>query len=670
MQQVKKIVGFFYFTLTALLLVGLIGSCSTNPNYDGPKDGMGPYDGPGGGPGGGNMNLKLKCNLKNAAAVGASGGGGAGAPRRFRVESSTNGDLVKIKADGSTEGALSFENLDGSAFSGFMMPPVSFLSLGDDGSVYVCFQNSFSINVGTIQFIRMYTNDTYDVLWPLDPTNYNWNTTGSVRTWQYWGMDSDPLVRGSDGKLYFIVNNNSSGKMNDAIYVYDPSTASKPVKKTPDGVTMSIDSFMVDALGHVIIKSGGNNSGSSTASWMRYYTPGFIGYGNIYYSSVSTTWVRGYIPSPSGTSLVLNGNNIRGMNGLIRVNLIDMTNATYNLLFANSYNSGWVNLIKWSGNTMGSGMELFDQGTNSSFFWNSQITNPTSTAATIPNTNYTLIWTNAFVIDSIDTNWDYPTYTNFWTNGHWNYYQATNGYAVYYILTNTILQKIKSLYMVDSPPLYTSISYFTTNSLNAISGEVSGPNGNQLTFLSNHFTGKLTSQWLTEQNLTYFNTDNFGTMVYMQDNSLYGLYAPSWWGGGGGGGSSDQSTVIYRILDNTGSFNLAKVPLGHGNAFPSLFKIVGKYLYYRYAQLDGGGQETGWHKLARIDMTTGVEEEIGSGMSANFEITSYDVAPDNFTLYVSGVDSYQNVALTYKVLMPSMTTTLVPGKLFNKIKAF
>jgi len=250
-------------------------------------------------------------------------------------------DLVKIKEDGTLENAISFGS------NGGWSPTVSFISVGSDKSVYICFQNMYSSwNDSTqtsvnIQFVRVYPDNHFDVLWPLNPTNYSYNTDGNVCTWTWVGMDSDPLQKGDDGQLYFKVQCFSSTGTSDYIYSYDPVAGGKPVLRSPANGSFSFESFKVDSQKHLYIKSSGMSS-----NYLRYYTQGVTAATNIYYSSDSNTWVRGYTPNKSGDALILNGYNINGMSGIIQAKLQATGTPTYDLLYSSGTNMSYIQLAQ------------------------------------------------------------------------------------------------------------------------------------------------------------------------------------------------------------------------------------------------------------------------------------------------------------------------------------
>ena len=129
----------------------------------------------------------LKFNVNNAKAIAGFSGNASKAFNINRASISrafSLDELMKIKEDGTLESAITFlEN------NSNWTPDISFISIGSDKSVYICFSTPFqewtSDNNGkttmtAIQFVRIYPDNSYDVLWPLSPSNYNQSTDGVV----------------------------------------------------------------------------------------------------------------------------------------------------------------------------------------------------------------------------------------------------------------------------------------------------------------------------------------------------------------------------------------------------------------------------------------------------------------------------------------------------------
>lgn len=519
--------------------------------------------------------------------------------------------LVKFLEDGTIASVIETE-------TGGSVPQVAFITTGDDGSIYVGFDYMWWIWTGTgssgIQFLRIYPESTeYDVLWPPANTD-DLNTVGNISLWGWWGMEQDPLVKGPDGSLYFKVEKWSSNSMENNIYRYDPDVGGDPVQVTPENATLSISTFMVDAKEHLFFQSEGWDAG--TASYLRYYTGDAVGYKTVYYSSDQDAWIRGYVTNPTGDFLVINGQNIRGMNGIIKVSNLDYvlpeTAPTYQLMYGDANNGNWIRLYKYYADSWVNNTELIDQKADSSFEWRDDV--KTS--------------------DDVDI--------------------------------NKIYTKIQPFFY-NAPAVVIGKEDFVTGSLDIIeSGRslCSWITDYPEEFLRTYFTGDLFKDWLTDNNMTDLYFSNIGTMLWASDGSLYGLYDSGWWGMDSGG------TKIVKLLNSSGNRDLAVVDLDHGDEEPSMIKIEGDYLYYRYAVLDLYGEESGLHQLARLNITSGSEIEIlPTELNDSIEIVSYDVSSSNDQVYFVGAEPQTNEIINGKINITAGTWDEIDTTLkFGNIK--
>lgn len=548
-----------------------------------------------------------------------------------KARSSSLAALVKIMDDGTLASAIKFSSNSG------WTPDIAFISVGDDKSVYICFSNMYTTwnsdnTQSNVQFVRVHPDNTYNVIWPPDPANYNYNTTGQVNTWTWVGMDTDPLQRGADGKVYFKVSTYAGSSNNDSIYTYDPTAGGAATLRTPANGTLSIESFMVDSAKHLFIKSTAYG-GSGTASYLRCYSSGVTAPLNIYYTSTSSDmWVRGYETTPTGNALILNGQNINGLSGIMRANITSPSTVTYDLLYPSGINYTYISLVQW--------------GTS----------------------------TNAQAI----VDYDYTNYT-------WDPSVLTNG-----VLDQTkLLAKVAGYYFGSvsiSPSNFATLAGLTSTQMGDYSlvwpwantagtGNTFGSAfGNSVSnyaqqFLRYYFTGTLMQDYLAAQNLQNIDLSNVGSMIWNGDGSLYGLYDSSWWSGTGPTG-----TKVLKLLDSSGNIALASVDLAHGTQKPSKIKFDNGYLYYRYSIMNGSA-ETGYHKLARLNIGTKVEEELMSTdpylASTNLEVESYDVSSDGATVYFSALDYSTNNTIFGKIDMATKAYTAIPADAtYNTVKTF
>jgi hypothetical protein len=304
--------------ILVVLLVSLLASCALIPL-------LGSFLGISG--------QRISFDLTGAKAVGGANtmdgralvAGAAGA------KNVTDNSLVKIMENGDIESIISISGPGG------WSPEVAFISVGSDESIYICFTGTWGTDRGLVQFIRVYNEPgyPYDVIWP--PVGEDW-TAGMVNTWNWWGVDTDPLAKGDDGKLYFKVQKSNGMYQEDVLYCYDPSTKAPVTSVTPEGMNLAIERFLVDGKGHVFIQSLNGGYNGNSASFMRYYTPGVTSPKNIYYSSNGSIWVRGFVSDPAGNFLIINGWNIPSgsgttMSGIMKATIVSASEVTYAPLY-------------------------------------------------------------------------------------------------------------------------------------------------------------------------------------------------------------------------------------------------------------------------------------------------------------------------------------------------
>ena len=530
--------------------------------------------------------------------------------------------LVKFLEDGTIASVIETDGNMG------WTPNIAFITTGDDGSIYVGFDSMWWIWTGNessgVQFIRIYPNSDYDVLWP--PSTFEAgeeDETGQISVWGWWGMEQDPLVKGADGKLYFKVETWGFNSTSHKIYRYDPEEAVDPVEITPEKASLFIDTFMIDNDNHLFIQSGGNYDADSSA-YMRYYTEGETGYKTIYYSSDQDTWVRGYTTSPNDSFLILNGSNIRGMNGIIKVTDLDADSPSYEIMYSNANGGGnWIQLINYSNDSWENNTELIDRDSDlygeSAYAWRSDV---------------------------------------------------KDGFGD--VDKSKILLKIGP-YFYETPTFKDAAAeaYFT-GPLSGVDAGSSNSNplwqrmeSDPVELLKEYFNGQLFSEWLDDNNMTDLYFDNIGSMLWASDGALYGLYDSGWWSGGDAAG-----TKVIRLLNSSGDRDLDVISLANGDRKPSMIKIEGDYLYYRYAVLDGMDAETGLHQLSRIKITTGVESEIlPLDLMNKIEIVSYDTSSDNSEVYFVGADPQTNEMINGKINVADRTWQKIDTTLrFGNIK--
>jgi len=550
---------------------------------------------------------------------------------------SSLGDLVKINEDGTLETALSFVSSDYNSWK----PTVSFISVGSDKSVYICFSSMYQSWDDTtidpecvsVQFVRVYPDNHFDILWPLNPKSYSYETDGQVCTWTWEGMDSDPLQKGDDGQLYFKVQTYTSNSTSDSIYSYDPTVGGKPVLRTPANGNLSIDSFKIDSQNHLFIKSASYNNSSS---YMRYYTQGITAPGTIYYSSDSSLWVRGYTPNKSGNALILNGYGINGMSGIIRANLQTTGNPTFDLLYSSDMSYNYIQLFQsgYGGSTCPT--SIVKENPIGFYSWDSSVV----TAGSLDKAK--------LLARIAPLYYGTPTISD----ENFNLLKSVTDLNVSQTAINEIQNANGDIVssLVKDQPLYYIISNY--------------PNG----FLRRYFGGQFMADWFSSKGLTNFDIGNVANLIWGADGSLYGIYNSSCYFA-----SSDNSTYVLKLLDSAGNKALNIVSLVNGKCKPSKIKIVGDYLYYRYSVMNGTN-ETGFHKLARFNISTSKEEEVFTDSSLsgkNVELLSYDVSSDNSTMYISALDYATNAVIFGKINLATKQFAQIPANTsYGTIRTF
>jgi hypothetical protein len=539
----------------------------------------------------------ISFDISGAAAIAGSSGearslAAKSGDSQARLLDSEEAALVKIMSDGTIESALEVD--------GGYVPDIAFISIGDDQSVYVCFEYYFTPGVlgngPPIQFVRIFPDTSeYDILWP--PQNGE-APIGQIDVWNWWGFDQDPIVKGPNNKLYFKVSEWNHTQTCEHIYEYDPATRQAPIRVTPEKANLYIETFTVDAKGHIFIQSASWDD--TSGSYLRYYSPGYDGYKNIYYTSDDSIWVRGYLPNATGDYLVINGYNIRGMDGIIKVNVIGPNEVTYEPLYTN--NSDWFHLYTSYYNNWENNTEIIDQ------------INSGSTSAS------DFAWRDDVKTSDV-------------------------------VDIDKILAKIQP-YFYDTPTVKTGMESYVTGPLDIVDSGKALWNWIYYCaeeFFDTYFDGQLMKDYLDGKGLSSYQFDNIGAMLWASNGSLYGLSDTSWWG------SSISGTQVVRLLNSAGERDLDVIDFTHGDQVPTAIKIVGDVVYYRYAILDGYGQETGLHRLARIDLADESEEEVMPALIPDIEVIDYDVSDDNKSLYFIGANPQTNEIINGKINLVTKT---------------
>ena len=592
-----------------------------------------------------NPDSSLKVNYGAAVAVAGIGSDTIGTSSKSALRSKLAEDedalLVQILANGTIEPMLTVGETRN-------QPKVAFMSVGNDGSVYVGFESFYEyVNYEPfsriyIQMVRIYPEgETYDVIWPIE-YQYAWEDSPSfemIEVWNWWGMEKSPMVKGPDGELYFKVGTPEGGS---SIFMYDPDTPGTPASRvTPEGAKLVITAFSVDSEGRLFIQN--EDTWAADATYLRYYTPDVQGYNNIYYSSDSDTWVRGYSVNPTGTFMILNGQNIRSMNGIIKVNILGAQDVTYEIIYSNANNNiNWIRL--------------------STSYWDD--------------------WENGTeIIDNISPAWDAASF-------EWRDDVKTTGVVDIDKIIQKIFPYFNSLpsiktgnitaYANSADVTGTSVSYqeyITGDLVREYSDGVDrlplwrwiADDGHVEQFLNLFFDGQLFKDWLVANGMNNINFNFVGSMLWTTTGSLYGLYNPDWWDS-----VSSDGTKILKLLDETGNRDLQVVDILFGDANPSMMKIRENSIYYRYAMLDTDDEETGLHGLAKFDVSVESSTEIIPSNLVDFpdiEILDYDVSSDESQIYFLGANPFTNEVINGKIDVPAGTWELIDSTIrFSDIK--
>jgi len=123
-------------------------------------------------------------------------------------------------------------------------------------------------------------------------------------TW-YGNDDYKPVTFDGSGNLYFVWEDWSGGDNVQVLYRYSPSTH-QATALTAQLSGYQYQSFSVDPGGSRLFVQGQRASYSGTASsfFRMYPSSDMTNPKTVYYSSAQDVWVRGYIMSPDGSSVV------------------------------------------------------------------------------------------------------------------------------------------------------------------------------------------------------------------------------------------------------------------------------------------------------------------------------------------------------------------------------
>ncbi len=266
--------------------------------------------------------------------------------RSIARQASDQYGLVKVLEDGTVEMAITLPD-------GIWMPRVLFLAtspIEGNKDVYVAFESSISywdetnntqVDIGS--FLHIKEDGTYNSI--ITKSN------GRVKNYSWYGNDNyKPISFDSSGRLFYVFESWGTSSSSDQLFVYDPSTKENtPITPALSGTQFT--NFEVSSDGLRLFVQGDRYSGNSKASFFSMYPVNDVENPvRVFYSSNSNTWVRGYKVSPANASpqnVILNGYNIRGINGLLRANVVSDQKLTYEPLFDSSTDWFQVDYNEW-----------------------------------------------------------------------------------------------------------------------------------------------------------------------------------------------------------------------------------------------------------------------------------------------------------------------------------
>lgn len=269
----------------------------------------------------------LKFNLTGAKAVGTSG-----------INASRGGDdefaLIKILSDGSIEPAMEIsEDQWFPAVRFIAKSPISqdlFISFEED--IFISYQKSDQEwgveNCGN--FLHVLPDGTYYIIC----INENGNMGNVMNETWYGDDDFKPVVFDSAGNAYFIKHSFLNGKQITVLCKYDVASHST-TDLTVAIPGYSYESIQITSDGAYLFVKGCYSGSSASSDFFRMYpisnmdTPM-----NIAYSSNNTTWVKGYKIDPESRFLIMNGNNIRGITGILKAGNFSAQKLTYTAIYS------------------------------------------------------------------------------------------------------------------------------------------------------------------------------------------------------------------------------------------------------------------------------------------------------------------------------------------------
>lgn len=246
--------------------------------------------------------------------------------------------LVKVLEDGTVELAMQ-------APDNVWLPEVNFIAIDpnpNDRNVYVSFQHDLWLGwddeaqqeIRLSSFLHIRPDGTYYEVLP-DQRD------GRVATYSWWGNESyKPVSFDGNGNIYFVYQRWASNGEVNVLYRYNPDTQ-QATALTAQLTGFHYESFQVNPEGNRLFVQGRRYTAGGEATFFRIFDVNdMTNPRTVFYSSGNDVWIRGYTITPDGQELIMNGYNIRGINGIIRATVDADLEVTYDSLF-DSNTSDW-----------------------------------------------------------------------------------------------------------------------------------------------------------------------------------------------------------------------------------------------------------------------------------------------------------------------------------------
>ena len=315
---------------------------------------------------------------------------------------------------------------------------------------------------------------------------------------------------------------------------------------------------------------------------------------NIFYSSSGDTWVRGFKISPDGSYVILNGYNIRKMNGILKVDITSNSELVYNKIYDS--NSNYYYPIY--GDTDWGKNGLFSEN-NETYSWNEHwYTNQDKTTGTL---DY-----NAIINDISSF---YTTSVDFFYNG------KRGEEALVNIFGNTDLYDDYNDIFGNNNDYYYFFKQYIKN--------------------SDKTDAKTIEEFKTENSIEWLDFQNVGNLFFDKDGALWGVLGGSSWSW------TNEPPMPVKLLNDNGERDLEIVnAFSTGNYNPVGFIMNGNNMFFRDAVTDSFGEETGYHKLYNFDVTdsTPIPDDLLVNVPGNGHIEIVDFSIGGDYLYVTGVN--------------------------------